>query len=123
MSNGNLMVFTGSANPVLAEQVAKHLGIELGRAHVGTFSDGETTVELLENVRGRDVFVLQSTSHPTNDSLMEVMVMVDALRRSSAGRITAAIPYFGYSPRRFLTLVIHGKIAVHAQHAWPLPLR
>jgi ribose-phosphate pyrophosphokinase len=92
MSNGNLMVFTGSANPVLAEEVAKHLGIELGRAHVGTFSDGETTVELLENVRGRDVFVLQSTSHPTNDSLMEVMVMVDALRRSSAGRITAAIP-------------------------------
>ena len=97
MSNGNLMVFTGTANPVLAQEVATHLGIELGRAHVGTFSDGETTVELLENVRGKDVFVLQSTSHPTNDSLMEVMVMVDALRRSSAGRITAAIPYFGYS--------------------------
>jgi ribose-phosphate pyrophosphokinase len=73
------------------------LGIELGRADVGRFSDGEVMVELLENVRGRDVFVLQSTSHPTNDSLMEVMVMVDALRRSSAARITAAIPYFGYS--------------------------
>ncbi len=97
VSNGNMMVFTGNANPVLAQEVATHLGIELGRANVGRFSDGEVMVELLENVRGRDVFVLQSTSHPTNDSLMEVMVMVDALRRSSAGRITAAIPYFGYS--------------------------
>jgi len=96
-SNGNMMIFTGNANPELAKEVAKYLGIELGRAHVGTFSDGEITVELLDNVRGRDVFVLQSTSHPTNDMLMEVMVMVDALRRSSAGRITAAIPYFGYS--------------------------
>ncbi|EUJ11147.1 ribose-phosphate pyrophosphokinase [Methylophilaceae bacterium 11] len=92
-----MMVFTGNANPVLAQEVAKHLGIDLGRADVGRFSDGEIMLELLENVRGRDVFVLQSTSHPTNDSLMEVMVMVDALRRSSAGRITAAIPYFGYS--------------------------
>jgi ribose-phosphate pyrophosphokinase len=92
-----MMVFTGNANPVLAQEVADHLGIELGRADVGRFSDGEVMVELLENVRGRDVFVLQSTSHPTNDTLMEVMVMVDALRRSSAGRITAAIPYLGYS--------------------------
>lgn len=92
-----MMVFTGNANPVLAQEVAKYLSIDLGRADVGKFSDGEIMVELLENVRGRDVFVLQSTSHPTNDSLMEVMVMVDALRRSSAGRITAAIPYFGYS--------------------------
>jgi ribose-phosphate pyrophosphokinase len=97
LSNGNMMVFTGNANPVLAQEVAKHLGIELGRADVGRFSDGEIMLELLENVRGKDVFVLQSTSYPTNDSLMEVMVMVDALRRSSAGRITAAIPYFGYS--------------------------
>ncbi len=97
VSSGNMMVFTGTANPIIAREVATHLGIELGRADVGRFSDGEITVELLENVRGRDVFVLQSTSHPTNDSLMEVMVMVDALRRSSAGRITAAIPYFGYS--------------------------
>ncbi len=96
-SSSNMMVFTGNANPVLAQEVATHLGIELGRADVGRFSDGEIMVELLENVRGRDVFVLQSTSHPTNDSLMEVMVMVDALRRSSAARITAAIPYFGYS--------------------------
>lgn len=92
-----MMVFTGNANPELAQQVATHLGIELGRADVGRFSDGEVMLELLENVRGKDVFVLQSTSNPTNDTLMEVMVMVDALRRASAGRITAAIPYLGYS--------------------------
>ncbi len=97
MSDSNLMVFTGTANPLLAKDVADELGIELGRAHVGRFSDGEITVEILEHVRGRDVFVLQPTSHPTSDMLMEVMVMVDALRRSSAGRITAAIPYYGYS--------------------------
>ncbi len=96
-ANSNMMVFTGNANPILAEEVAQNLGIELGRADVGRFSDGEIMLEILENVRGRDVFVLQSTSHPNNDTLMEVMVMVDALRRSSAGRITAAIPYLGYS--------------------------
>ncbi|MDG1820497.1 MAG: ribose-phosphate pyrophosphokinase [Methylophilaceae bacterium] len=92
-----MMVFTGNANPELAQEVADNLGIALGRADVGRFSDGEIMLEILENVRGRDVFVLQSTSHPNNDTLMEVMVMVDALRRSSAGRITAAIPYLGYS--------------------------
>lgn len=97
MANAEMMVFTGNANPKLAKKVAEHLGIKLGRATVGRFSDGEVMVELLENVRGKDVFVLQSTCHPTNDSLMEVLVMVDALRRSSAARITAAIPYFGYS--------------------------
>jgi ribose-phosphate pyrophosphokinase len=91
------MVFTGNANPKLAEAVARHLHIHLGRATVGRFSDGEVMVELLENVRGRDVFVLQSTCAPTNDNLMEVMVMVDALKRASAGRITAAMPYFGYA--------------------------
>ena len=91
------MVFTGTANPKLAKKVAKHLGMELGRATVDRFSDGEVMVELQDNVRGKDVFVLQSTCAPTNDTLMEVMVMVDALRRASAGRITAAIPYFGYS--------------------------
>jgi ribose-phosphate pyrophosphokinase len=96
-TTSNMMVFTGNANPALAEEVATHLSIPLGRADVGRFSDGEIMLEILENVRGRDVFVLQSTSMPTNDSLMEVMVMVDALRRSSAGRITAAIPYLGYS--------------------------
>ncbi|MEO7622076.1 MAG: ribose-phosphate pyrophosphokinase, partial [Gallionella sp.] len=87
----------GNANPKLAEAVARHLQIHLGRATVGRFSDGEVQVELLENVRGRDVFVLQSTCAPTNDNLMEVMVMVDALKRASAGRITAAMPYFGYA--------------------------
>ncbi len=93
----SLMVFTGSANPKLAEDVARHLDIRLGRATVGRFSDGEVMVEILENVRGKDVFVLQSTCAPANDSLMEVMVMVDALKRASASRITAAIPYLGYS--------------------------
>jgi len=97
VAKGDMMVFTGTANPKLAEKVAKHLGLELGRATVDRFSDGEVMVELLDNVRGKDVFVLQSTCAPTNDSLMEVMVMVDALRRASAGRITAAIPYFGYA--------------------------
>ncbi|MBI5330401.1 MAG: ribose-phosphate pyrophosphokinase [Betaproteobacteria bacterium] len=91
------MVFTGNAHPKLAEDVAKNLNMRLGRATVGRFSDGEITVEIMENVRGKDVFVLQSTCAPTNESLMEIMLMVDALRRSSAGRITAAIPYFGYA--------------------------
>lgn len=97
MAFENLMVFTGNANPKLADAVARHLGIPLGRATVGRFSDGEIMVEILENVRGKDVFVLQSTCSPTNDNLMELLVMVDALKRASAGRITAAIPYFGYA--------------------------
>jgi ribose-phosphate pyrophosphokinase len=91
------MVFTGNANPRLANDVVRHLNIHLGRATVSRFSDGEVMVEILENVRGKDVFVLQSTCQPTNDTLMEVMVMVDALKRASAGRITAAIPYYGYA--------------------------
>ena len=97
MAYGSMMVFTGNANPRLAEDVVKHLNLHLGRAVVGRFSDGEVMVEILENVRGKDVFVLQSTCTPTNDTLMEVLVMVDALKRSSAGRITAAIPYLGYA--------------------------
>ena len=97
MSYDSLMVFTGNANPKLATDVVRHLGIRLGQATVGRFSDGEVMIELLDNVRGKDVFVLQSTCAPTNDSLMEIMVMVDALKRASAGRITAALPYFGYS--------------------------
>jgi ribose-phosphate pyrophosphokinase len=92
-----LMVFTGNSVPRLAASVAEHLSIGLGKATVGRFSDGEVLVEILENVRGKDVFVLQSTCAPTNDNLMELMVMVDALKRASAGRITAALPYFGYA--------------------------
>ena len=97
MVHENLMVFTGNANPELAAGVVKHLGIPLGKAHVSRFSDGEIVVEINENVRGKDVFVLQSTCAPTNDNLMEIMLMVDALKRASAGRITAAIPYYGYA--------------------------
>ncbi|HTJ96434.1 MAG TPA: ribose-phosphate diphosphokinase, partial [Rhodocyclaceae bacterium] len=97
MAYDSLMVFTGNANPKLAADVVKRLNMSLGRATVGRFSDGEVNVELLEHVRGHDVFVLQSTCAPTNDSLMELMVLVDALKRASAGRITAAIPYFGYA--------------------------
>jgi ribose-phosphate pyrophosphokinase len=93
----NLMVFTGNANPRLASAVAQHLNIRLGKAQVSRFSDGEVMVELFENVRGKDVFVLQSTCVPTNDNLMELLIMADALKRASAGRITAAIPYFGYA--------------------------
>ncbi|WP_077528837.1 ribose-phosphate pyrophosphokinase [Vreelandella utahensis] len=93
----NLMVFAGNANPRLARNVSKRLNIPLGDATVAKFSDGETTVELNENVRGRDVFILQSTCAPTNDNLMELLVMVDALRRASAARITAVVPYFGYA--------------------------
>src|SRR5260221_3546534 len=93
----NLMVFSGNANPKLAHAVVQHLNIPLGRAVVSRFSDGEIMVEINENVRGKDVFVLQSTCAPTNDNLMELVIMVDALKRASAGRITAAIPYFGYA--------------------------
>src|SRR5882672_8623411 len=92
-----LMVFAGNANTRLAQDVVKQLNITLGRAVVGKFSDGEVMVEVMENVRGKDVFVLQSTCQPTNDNLMELMVMVDALKRSSAARVSAAIPYFGYA--------------------------
>ncbi len=91
------MVFAGNATPELAQSVVDYLGIPLGQAKVGRFSDGEVQVEILENVRGHDVFIIQSTCQPTNDNIMELLIMVDALRRSSAGRITAVIPYFGYS--------------------------
>jgi ribose-phosphate pyrophosphokinase len=91
------VLFTGNANPALAQEIATNLGISLGKASVGRFSDGETTVEIQQNVRGREVFVLQSTCAPTNDNLMELLVMVDALKRASAQRITAVIPYFGYA--------------------------
>ena len=97
MAYDSLMVFTGNANPKLAADVVKRLNIQLGRANVGRFSDGETSVELMENVRGKDVFVLQPTCAPTNDNLMELVILTDALKRASAGRITAAVPYFGYA--------------------------
>ena len=93
----DFMVFTGNANPALAAEVAQHLGIALGAATVGRFSDGEVTVEINQNVRARDVFVVQSTCAPTNENLMELIIMVDALRRASAERICAVIPYFGYA--------------------------
>ncbi|HMU86855.1 MAG TPA: ribose-phosphate pyrophosphokinase [Agitococcus sp.] len=93
----NLVVFTGNANPELAQKVVDRLHVPLGRAQVTRFSDGEISVEINENVRGKDVFILQSTCAPTNDNLMELIVMADALRRASAGRITAVVPYFGYA--------------------------
>jgi ribose-phosphate pyrophosphokinase len=92
-----MMVFAGNANPQLAHKIAARLTLPLGKAQVNKFSDGEVAIELMENVRGRDVFIVQSTCPPTNDNLMELLVMADALRRASAGRITAVVPYFGYA--------------------------
>ena len=104
------MVFTGNANPGMATEIVQHLGTTLGAADVGRFSDGEVAVEIKQNVRTRDVFVVQSTCAPTNDNLMELLVMVDALKRASAERICAVIPYFGYArqdrrPRSTLSLI------------------
>ena len=93
----NTVLFTGNANRALAQEIASNLGVELGKATVGRFSDGEVTVELHQNVRARDVFVVQSTCTPTNENIMELLIMVDALKRASARRITAVIPYFGYA--------------------------
>jgi len=95
--SSKMMVFTGNSNPDLAKKVASRLYLELSGAKVDKFSDGEVTVELNENVRGKDVFVLQSTCEPTNDNLMELLLTIDALRRASASRITAVVPYFGYA--------------------------
>ncbi len=117
LSPEGLMIFTGNANPKLAADVAAHLRMPLGKATVGRFSDGEVMVEILENVRGKDVFVLQPTCAPTNDHLMEVMVMVDALKRASAGRITAALPYFGYARQdrrvRSMRVAISAKVVAN----------
>ena len=96
-SHPDFLVFTGNANPALAAEIAGNLGIGLGAADVGRFSDGEVTVELKQNVRARDVFVVQSTCAPTNENLMELLIMVDALKRASVERICAVIPYFGYA--------------------------
>lgn len=97
MDGPMMAVFTGNANPQLAQDITRYLQVPLGRAHVGRFSDGEVTAELMENVRGRDVFIVQPTCPPANDHLMELLVMVDACRRASAQRITAVVPYFGYA--------------------------
>lgn len=92
-----MMLFTGNANPELAARIARHLTVPLSKSHVGRFSDGEISTEIIENVRGRDVYIIQSTCPPVNDNLMELLVMADALRRASVKRITAVIPYFGYA--------------------------
>jgi len=97
VSYGNMMVFAGNANPQLANEIARRLNMPLGNAIVGQFSDGEVMVEVMENVRGKDVFIVQPTCAPTNKNLMELLVMVDAMKRSSAARITAVVPYFGYA--------------------------
>jgi ribose-phosphate pyrophosphokinase len=96
-TDGRMMVFSGNANPALARAIVNHLRMPLGKSVADRFSDGEIMVEIMENVRGRDVFIVQPTCAPTNDNLMELLVMVDALRRASAYRITTVIPYFGYA--------------------------
>ncbi len=95
--SGELQIFSGNANPALAHEICAYLGTKLGEATVGSFSDGEIRVKIEENVRGGDVFVVQSSCQPVNDSLMELLIIIDALKRSSANRITAVIPYFGYA--------------------------
>ncbi|OGA43680.1 MAG: ribose-phosphate pyrophosphokinase [Betaproteobacteria bacterium RIFCSPLOWO2_12_FULL_63_13] len=121
MAYESLMVFTGNANPLLAHAVVRRLNIPLGQASVSKFSDGEVMVELLENVRGKDCFVLQSTCHPTNDNLVEILLMVDALKRASASRVTAAIPYFGYARQdrrpRSARVAISAKVVANMLHA------
>ena len=121
MAYESLMVFTGNANPLLAHAVVRRLNIPLGHATVGKFSDGEIMVELLENVRGKDCFVLQSTCAPANDSLMEVLLIVDALKRASAARVTAAIPYMGYARQdrrpRSARVAISAKVAANMLQA------
>ena len=97
MESKTLALFAGNANPLLAQDIARHLMVPLGRASVGRFSDGEVNVELIENVRGRDVYIVQPTCPPVNDNLMELMIMADACRRASSRTITAVVPYFGYS--------------------------
>jgi ribose-phosphate pyrophosphokinase len=97
LDSQTLAIFTGNANPALAQEIARHLMVPLGRSVVGRFSDGEVNVELMENVRGRDVFLIQPTCPPVNDHLMELLVMADACRRASVRSVTAVVPYMGYS--------------------------
>jgi ribose-phosphate pyrophosphokinase len=112
-----MVVFSGNANPALAKDIARHLHMRLGQANVGRFSDGEINVEILENIRGRDVFIVQPTCPPTNDHLMELLIMVDACRRASATRITAVIPFFGYARQdrrpRALRVAISSKLVAN----------
>jgi ribose-phosphate pyrophosphokinase len=96
-TTSQLMLFTGNANTALAQDISNYLRVPLGKAHVGRFSDGEVQIEILENVRGKDVFIIQPTCAPTNESVMELLMMLDALKRASAGRLTAVVPYFGYA--------------------------
>ncbi|MCH4200751.1 ribose-phosphate diphosphokinase, partial [Clostridium tyrobutyricum] len=93
----NIKIFTGNSHPGLAKEIADILGMEVGKSKVSTFSDGEISVDINETVRGRDVFVIQSTNNPVNDNLMEILIMIDAFKRASAGRITAVMPYYGYA--------------------------
>ena len=105
MISKKLDIFTGTSNPDLAEEVSKMLGIKISAADVGYFSDGELKVEIEENVRGHDTFIIQSTCSPTNKSVMEIMLIADALKRSSASKITAVVPYFGYARQDRLSLI------------------
>ena len=104
-----LKVFSGNAHPALAKEICGHLGVPLGQAYIGRFPDGEVRLQILENVRGADVFLIQPTCRPVNDTLMELLILIDAFRRASADRITAVVPYYGYArqdrkdrPRVFL---------------------
>ncbi|GBL42636.1 ribose-phosphate pyrophosphokinase [Verrucomicrobiota bacterium] len=97
MSLPEMKIFTGNANPALAKEICEHLGVPLGTATVNRFPDGETFVQINENIRGCDVYVIQPTCAPANDRIMELLIMIDALRRASAARITAVIPFFGYA--------------------------
>jgi ribose-phosphate pyrophosphokinase len=112
-----MALFAGNANPVLAQDIARHLAVPLGRASVGRFSDGEVNIEIMENVRGRDVFIIQPTCPPANDHLMELVVMADACRRASAARITAVVPYFGYARQdrrpRAMRMAITAKVVAN----------
>lgn len=119
--NRELQIFTGNANPALAEEIVTYLGVQLGKAEVSRFPDGELYVKIDENVRGQDVFVIQPTCHPVHDHLMELLVMIDALHRASAGRITAVIPYYSYArqdrktrPREPITAKLVANLIVEA---------
>src|SRR2546428_8793335 len=113
---GELKLFCGTANPALGEEIAAYLHISQGRVNITRFADGEIYVRFEENARGVDAFVLQSTCHPVNEHLVELLIMVDALRRASAGRVTAVTPYFGYAPKdkkKAPRGTIPGRLAAH----------